>query len=185
MMSFYTLHHSGLVFNKGRYTEMHASLGIITPYPFKDGQNLFNEVLSRLYSLSESRGIIDSLFIGYNPYTSDYRSDLLCMDYISPECDWGYTEKFESLGVPVTYLGDIITMVNMKDMAHLSDEQLFELRPHTVLECPDYKPWMIIENSRFMWEDGRSYYTHYPFWKERLRRHINAGNYFTIMDYHF
>lgn len=164
---------------------MHASLGVITPYPFKDGEDLYNKVLSRLYNLSESRGIIDSHFIGYNLYKCDSSSDLLSMDYISPESDWGYAEKFESLGVPVTYLGDVITMVNMKNMAHLSDEQLFELRPHTVLECPDYEPWMIIENSRFMWRDGHSHHAYYPFWKERLRRYINAGNYFTIMDYHF
>lgn len=164
---------------------MHASLGVITAYPFKDGQDLYNKVLSRLYALPESIGIIDSHFIGYNPYESDYSSCLLSMDYISPENDWGYAEKFTSLGVPVTYLGDVITMVNMTNMAHLSDEQLFELRPHTLLECPEYEQWMIIENSRCMRRTRHPYLAYYPFWKERLRRYINAGNYFTVMDYHF
>ena len=164
---------------------MHAALGIITSEAFKNAQDLYDNVLNRLYSLSESRGIIDSYFIGYNPYISESCSDLVCMDYIVPNNDLGYGDKFKSFGVPVTYLDDVVTMVNMKNMAHLSDEQLFELRPHTLLECLNYEPWVITENNRFIWCRGHSYKTIYPFWKERLRHHINAGNYFTIMDYHF
>ncbi len=168
---------------------MHAALGIITSEPFKNSQDLYDSVLHRLYSLSESRGIIDSHFIGYNPYISESCSDLVCMDYIDPNNDWGYGDKFKSFGVPVTYLDDVVTMVNMKNMAHLSDEQLFELRPHTLLECLNYEPWVIIENNRVMWSrNGHSYKTIktiYPFWKERLRHHINARNCFTVMDYHF
>lgn len=168
---------------------MHATLGIITSEPFKNVQDLCDNVLNRLHSLSESRGIIDSHFIGYNPYINESCSDLVCMDYIDPNNDWGYGDEFKSFGVPVTYLDDVVTMVNMKNMAHLSDEQLFELRPHTLLECLNYEPWVIIENNRVMWShNGHSYKTIktiYPFWKERLRHHINAGNYFTIMDYHF
>ena len=168
---------------------MHAALGIITSEPFKNSQDLYDSVLHRLYSLSESRGIIDSHFIGYNPYISESCSDLVCMDYIDPNNDWGYGDKFKSFGVPVTYLDDVVTMVNMENMAHLSDEQLFELRPHTLLECLNYEPWVIIENNRVMWShNGHSYKTIktiYPFWKERLRHHINAGNCFTVMDYHF
>ena len=168
---------------------MHAALGIITSEAFKNAQDLYDNVLNRLYSLSESRGIIDSHFIGYNPYISESCSDLVCMDYIDPNNDWGYGDKFKSFGVPVTYLDDVVTMVNMKNMAHLSDEQLFELRPHTLLECLNYEPWVIIENNRVMWSrNGHSYKTIktiYPFWKERLRHHINARNCFTVMDYHF
>lgn len=168
---------------------MYAALGIITSEPFKNSQDLYDSVLHRLYSLSESRGIIDSHFIGYNPYISESCSDLVCMDYIDPNNDWGYGDKFKSFGVPVTYLDDVVTMVNMKNMAHLSDEQLFELRPHTLLECLNYEPWVIIENNRVMWSrNGHSYKTIktiYPFWKERLRHHINARNCFTVMDYHF
>ena len=164
---------------------MHAALGIITSEPFKNSQDLCDNVLNRLHSLAESRGIIDSHFIGYNPYISESCSDLVCMDYINPNNDWGYGDEFKSFGVPVTYLDDVVTMVNMKNMAHLSDEQLFELRPHTLLECLNYEPWVITENNRFIWRRGHSYKTLYPFWKERLRHHINAGNYFTIMDYHF
>lgn len=168
---------------------MHAALGIITSEPFKNSQDLYDSVLHRLYSLSESRGIIDSHFIGYNPYISESCSDLVCMDYIDPNNDWGYGDEFKSFGVPVTYLDDVVTMVNMENMAHLSDEQLFELRPHTLLECLNYEPWVIIENNRVMWShNGHSYKTIetiYPFWKERLRHHINARNCFTVMDYHF
>ena len=164
---------------------MHAALGIITSEPFKNSQDLYDSVLHQLYSLSESRGIIDSHFIGYNPYISESCSDLVCMDYIDPNNDWGYGDTFKSFGVPVTYLDDVVTMVNMKHMAHLRDEQLFELRPHTLLECLNYEPWVITENNRLIWRRGHSYKTIYPFWKERLRHHINAGNYFTIMDYHF
>lgn len=168
---------------------MHATLGIITSEPFKNSQDLCDNVLNRLHSLAESRGIIDSHFIGYNPYISESCSDLVCMDYIDPNNDWGYGDKFKSFGVPVTYLDDVVTMVNMKNMAHLSDEQLFELRPHTLLECLNYEPWVIIENNRVMWSrNGHSYKTIktiYPFWKERLRHHINARNCFTVMDYHF
>lgn len=167
---------------------MHAALGIITSEPFKNSQDLCDNVLNRLHSLAESRGIIDSHFIGY-PYISESCSDLVCMDYIDPNNDWGYGDKFKSFGVPVTYLDDVVTMVNMKNMAHLSDEQLFELRPHTLLECLNYEPWVIIENNRVMWShNGHSYKTIktiYPFWKERLRHHINARNCFTVMDYHF
>lgn len=164
---------------------MHAGLGIITSEHFKNVQDLYDKVLNRLYSLSESRGIIDSYFIGYNPYINESCSDLVCMDYIDPGNNWRYVDKLKSFGVPVTYLDDTVAMVNMKNMAHLSDEQLFELRPHTLLECLDYEPWVITENNRFIWRPGHSYETIYPFWKERLRHHINAGNYFTIMDYHF
>lgn len=164
---------------------MHATLGIITSEPFKNAQDLYDNVLNRLYSLSESRGIIDSHFIGYNPYINESCSDLVCMDYIDPSNNWWYVDKFKSFGVPVTYLDDTVAMVNMKHMAHLSDEQLFELRPHTLLECINYEPWVIIENNRIIWRPRHSYETIYPFWKERLRHHINAGNYFTIMDYHF
>lgn len=168
---------------------MHATLGIITSEPFKNSQDLCDNVLNRLHSLAESRGIIDSHFIGYNPYISESCSDLVCMDYIDPNNDWGYGDKFKSFGVPVTYLDDVVTMVNMENMAHLSDEQLFELRPHTLLECLNYEPWVIIENNRVMWSrNGHSYKTIktiYPFWKERLRHHINARNCFTVMDYHF
>lgn len=168
---------------------MHATLGIITSEAFKNTQDLYDNVLNRLYSLSESRGIIDSHFIGYNPYISESCSDLVCMDYIDPGNNWLYVDKFKSFGVPVTYLDDTVAMVNMKNMAHLSDEQLFELRPHTLLECLNYEPWVIIENNRVMWShNGRSYktiQTIYPFWKERLRHHINARNCFTVMDYHF
>lgn len=168
---------------------MHAALGIITSEPFKNSQDLYDSVLHQLYSLSESRGIIDSHFIGYNPYISESCSDLVCMDYINPNNDWGYGDTFKSFGVPVTYLDDVVTMVNMENMAHLSDEQLFELRPHTLLECLNYEPWVIIENNRVMWShNGHSYKTIktiYPFWKERLRHHINARNCFTVMDYHF
>ena len=168
---------------------MHAVLGIITSEPFKNSQDLCDNVLNRLHSLAESRGIIDSHFIGYNPYISESCSDLVCMDYIDPNNDWGYGDKFKSFGVPVTYLDDVVTMVNMENMAHLSDEQLFELRPHTLLECLNYEPWVIIENNRVIWSrNGHSYKTIktiYPFWKERLRHHINARNCFTVMDYHF
>lgn len=165
---------------------MHAGLGIITSEAFKNAQDLYDSVLNRLYSLSESRGIIDSHFIGYNPYINESCSDLVRMDYIDPNNDLGYADKLKSFGVLVTYLDDVVTMVNMENMAHLSDEQLFELRPHTLLECLNYEPWVITENNRFIWShNGHSYKTIYPFWKERLRHHINAGNYFTIMDYHF
>lgn len=164
---------------------MHAALGIISSEPL-NAQDLYDNVLRRLYALSESRGIIDSYFIGYNPYVNESGSDLVCMDYIDPSNNWWYVDKFKSFGVPVTYLDDTVAMVNMKHMAHLSDEQLFELRPHTLLECLNYEPWVITENNRFIWShNGHSYRTTYPFWKERLRRHINAGNYFSIMDYHF
>ena len=165
---------------------MHAVLGIIASEPFENSQDLCDKVLNRLCSLYESRGIIDSHFIGYNPYINESCSDLVRMDYIDPNNDLGYADKLKSFGVPVTYLDDVVTMVNMENMAHLSDEQLFELRPHTLLECLNYESWVIIENNRFIWShNGHSYKTIYPFWKERLRHHINAGNYFTIMDYHF
>lgn len=164
---------------------MHAALGIITSEAFKNEQDLYDNVLNRLYSLSESRCIIDSHFIGYNPYINESCSDLVRMDYIDPGNNWCYVDKLKSFGVPVTYLDDTVAMVNMKNMAHLSDEQLFELRPHTLLECLNYEPWVITENNRFIWRRGHSHKTIYPFWKERLRHHINAGNYFTIMDYHF
>lgn len=165
---------------------MHATLGIITSERFKNGQDLYDSVLNRLYNLSDSRGIIDSYCIGYNIYEHDSSSDLMRMDYIDPNNDRGYADKLTSFNVPVTLLDDVVTMVNMKDMAHLTDEQLFELRPHTLLECLNYEPWVIIENKRFIFRNnGHSYALIYPFWKERLRRYINAGNYFTVMDYHF
>lgn len=165
---------------------MHATLGIITSEPFKNEQDLYDSVLDVLYSTSKSSGIIDSYYIGYNIEEHNSSSDLMHMDYIDPNNDWGYADKLTSFGVPVTLLDDAVTMVNMKDMAHLTDEQLFELRPHTLLECLNYEPWLIIENKRFIFRNyGRSYSLVYPFWKERLRHYINAGNYFTVMDYHF
>lgn len=165
---------------------MHATLGIITSERFKNGQDLYDSVLNTLYNLSDSSRIIDSYSIGYNCEEHDSSSSLMYMDYIDPNNDWGYASKFASFGVPVTLLDDAITMVDMKDMTHLTDEQLFELRPHTLLEALNYEPWVIIENKRFIFRNyGRSYSLIYPFWKERLRHYINAGNYFTVMDYHF